>query len=222
MLVLLVTIHLALCSFFVFTPKMLGILVGMYQKDSCAVHRSLAGRRHSTRDTEAVPHGPYDHRDSRVRGYGGRFPCCAGRADFAVVVQRHIPVVRLRLTTEISQLLHKVIDVPVCRSSRFTSPSWRRGSFPWSKLFVGPKASPVAEHGGQCPCCAVLQVLQFSRADVERQPSSHSCTRRFRAWTRSFTRPLCATTGAGCFGAQKTALVLLWRHEVDQLMAVMS
>ena len=39
-------------------------------------------------------------------------------------------MVRLRLTTEISQLLHKVIDVPVWRSSRFTSPSWRRGSFP--------------------------------------------------------------------------------------------
>ena len=62
--VLPVTIHLALCSLFVFTPKMLGILVGMDQTDSCAVQRSLAGRRHSIRDTEAVSHGPCDHRDS--------------------------------------------------------------------------------------------------------------------------------------------------------------
>ena len=116
------TTLLALCSLFVITPKMLGILIGMDQKDSYAVQRSLAGRRHSIRDRVCVD---------------------------------------------------TVVDFPVVQDVQI-SPSWRRGSFPWSKLFVGPKASPVAEHGGRCPCCAVSQVLQFSRADVERQPSSHS------------------------------------------------
>ena len=36
------TILLALCSFFVFTPKMLGILVGMDQKDSYAGSRFIS------------------------------------------------------------------------------------------------------------------------------------------------------------------------------------
>ena len=31
-------------------------------------------------------------------------------------------------------------------------------------------------------------------------------TRHVRAWTRSFTRPLCATTDARCFSVQKTAM----------------
>ena len=43
-------------------------------------------------------------------------------------------------TIEIPQLLDKVVDVPVVQvvwfHRSFTSPSWRRGSFPWSRLFV--------------------------------------------------------------------------------------
>ena len=51
----------------VFKPKMLDILVGMDQKDSYAVQRSLAGRRHSCRDTEAHPHFPCDTEISQFR-----------------------------------------------------------------------------------------------------------------------------------------------------------
>ena len=44
-------------------------------------------------------------------------------------------------TIEIHQLLDKVVHVPVVQVVRFhrsfISPSWRRGSFPWSRLFVG-------------------------------------------------------------------------------------
>ena len=44
-------------------------------------------------------------------------------------------------TIEILQLLDKVVDVPVVQvvwfHRSFISPSWRRGSFPWSRLFVG-------------------------------------------------------------------------------------
>ena len=105
--------------------------------------------------------------------------CCAGRAGFPVVVQRHIPMVRLRLTTEISQLLHKVIDVPVCLSCRSftslsrprgglcssTSLSWCRGGFPWSRLFGGPlqlqligKLIDVCCAGRASYSCAVVEV----------------------------------------------------------------
>ena len=106
--------------------------------------QSIEGRRLPFRGAVADSHGldcSADHRYSPVaRGHGGRFPCCAGRPDFPVVVQRHVPMVRLHLTTEISQLLHKVIDVPVCLSCRsFTSLLRLRGGFPRSRLFVGPQ-----------------------------------------------------------------------------------
>ena len=45
-------------------------------------------------------------------------------------------------TIEIPQLLDTVVDVPVVQvvwfHRSFISPSCRRGSFPWSRLFVGP------------------------------------------------------------------------------------
>ena len=43
-------------------------------------------------------------------------------------------------------MLDKVVDVPVVQvvwfQRSFISPSWRRGSFPWSRLFVGSKKFP--------------------------------------------------------------------------------
>ena len=43
----------------------------------------------------------------------------------------------------------------------------------------------------------VAQVQQFPRVQSVRNcPRSHSCTRRIRAWTLSFTRPFFATTDA--------------------------
>ena len=82
----------------------------------------------------------------------------------------------------------------------------------------------VRVHGYRRPCCAgpagslprrgaellntvavvpvvVSQVLQFSRADVERQPSSHCCSLLNSGLVVAC--PLCA----GWFGVQKTALV---------------
>ena len=65
-----------------------------------------------------------------------RFPC---------VVQRQFPMVQtFRRTTEFPMLLHKVIDVPVCRSCwSFTSPLMRRGGFPRSRLLSDQRDSPV-------------------------------------------------------------------------------
>ena len=75
-----------------------------------------------------------------------RFPCRGAEADSHgpdfVGPQRFL------------QLLHKVIDVPVCRSCRsFTSLLMRRGGFPWS----------VARHGVRCPCCTGRAVRRFCR-----------------------------------------------------------
>ena len=50
-----------------------------------AVHHD---RRHFLRDAEAHPHGPCDHRDPPMARLMLLY---AGRADFPVVVQRHIP-----------------------------------------------------------------------------------------------------------------------------------
>ena len=71
-LVLLVTILPALCSLSSSSSSRCSafLAVCVDQKDSYAVQRSLAGRPHSCRDTEAHPHGPCDHRDfpvSRIR-----------------------------------------------------------------------------------------------------------------------------------------------------------
>ena len=56
-----------------------------------------------------------------------------------VVMQRRIPW--SSQTIEIHQLLDKVVDDPVVQvvwfHRSFISPSWPRGSFPWSRLFVG-------------------------------------------------------------------------------------
>ena len=46
-----------------------------------------------------------------------------------------------------------MVDVPVCRSSRFIFLVVAQWQLPWSRLFVGPFASTVAVHGYQCPCC---------------------------------------------------------------------
>ena len=64
------------------------------------------------------------------------------------------PWSRLLWTTEFLQLLRKVIDVPGCRSCRFSSLLMRRGGFPWSRLLSDQRDSPVRRHGGRCPCCA--------------------------------------------------------------------
>ena len=54
----------------------------------------------------------------------------------------------VRLTMDIPQLLNTVADVPVYRSSRFTSPSWRRGRFHGPNCSFDHGHSTVAEHGG--------------------------------------------------------------------------
>ena len=40
--------------------------------------------------------------------------------------------------------------------------SWCRGRFPWSWRSADHRISPVAPvHGGRCPCCVVVQVVDF-------------------------------------------------------------
>ena len=95
--------------------------------------------------------------------------------------------------------VHTVVDVPValvvCRGAEADS--------------QGPNCSsdhghsPVAEHGGRCPCCAVLQVLTCRL--WRRQLSSHSCSSLNSGLVVAC--PLCATTGAEWFGVQKTVFV---------------
>ena len=61
-------------------------------------------------------------------------------------------------------------------------------------------------------------VQQFPRVQAVRNwLRSHSCTRRIRAWTRSFTRPLCATTDArmvqsaeNCEGFRSCSAPIRW------------
>ena len=102
LLVLLVTIHLALCSLFVFAPKMLGIMAGMDHKEF--------SRLFSTSFTcpLCATTGASGARDSAgaVLGQGCPCPCCAttrahGARDsagavlclLARFVQRHVPMV---------------------------------------------------------------------------------------------------------------------------------
>ena len=140
---------------------------------------------------------------------GGRCPWYASRAGSSSAVAVHlcgrlhpcrgaefIPWSRQFVRPGIPQLLHMVADVPLHRSSRFTSPSWRRGRF------LGPNCSfdhghyTVAEHGGRCPCCAVLQ---FSSADVEETVELPQLQLVFlRGHCRSRTRR-CAMTDAEWF-----------------------
>ena len=119
--------------------------VAREQGDRCLEFPQLLfeGRRHPCLYAEADLCGPVcseNHRDSRVRWHGGRFPCCVGPADSLllwrrhscshscsslrksscrlVMVQRRFPIVQAGMrTTELPQLqfIDKVIDVPVCR-----------------------------------------------------------------------------------------------------------
>ena len=52
-----------------------------------------------------------------------------------------------------------------------------------------------------------VQVLQFSRADVERQPSSHSCSLLNSGLVVAC--PLCATTGAVCSMTWRSSSMVL-------------
>ena len=78
----------------------------------------------------------------------------------------------------------------LCRWSRFTSPSWRRGRFHGPNCSFSHGHSTVAEHGGRCPCCAVLV---FSSADVE-ETAELPQLQLVEFWT-VVACPLCATTG---------------------------
>ena len=164
-------------------PMMLGILAGMDRKDSsdrCPCSRLLNLESPQLQSIQVV--------------------------DISSVAQRQSLMVQtVRWTIDIPQLCTRLSTFLLCRSSRFTSPSWRSGSFHGPICSSDHRHSPVAQHGGRCPCCVVLQVLQFSRADVERQPSSHSCS--FLNSGLVVACLLCATTGARWFGVQKTAVV---------------
>ena len=102
----------------------------------------IYGRRHSLRYAEVDSHGPaVDHRDFAVAvrvGWSMSLVCSrAGSSSAAAVLLRgrphpcrcavSIPWFRQFVRPGIPQLLYKVVDIPVSRSSRFTSPSWRRG-----------------------------------------------------------------------------------------------
>ena len=133
-LVLLVMIHLALCSLLFHQARMLGIMAGMNQKGFFKVvprpipmvfaaqadhgDSPVAGRSSSRRGAEAVSHGPDcspDHIHSSVADYGDRRPCCAGRAGFhpgrGAEVFSHGP--DCCRTIEFPQFVDKVDDVPV-------------------------------------------------------------------------------------------------------------
>ena len=123
-LVLLVTTPLVLCSLFVFTPKMLGIMAGMTQVDSCIEEYREIGLF-----WEMTPLFPYSALwfdsgyifrsvfSGLVYGFDCRklltFRSCSSSlvVEFPVVVQRPFP-----MTTETPQLLlNTVIDAPVAQ-----------------------------------------------------------------------------------------------------------
>ena len=77
---------------------------------------------------------------------GGRCLVCS-RAGFCAAavhqrgrlhsLRRVYPMVQTVVKPGNLQLLYKVVDFPVSWSCRFTSPSWRRGCFLWSRPLVG-------------------------------------------------------------------------------------
>ena len=111
--------------------------------------------------------------------------------DISFEVQRQsLTVQTFRQTIDFLQLLYKVVDVSVSRSSRFSSPSWRRGCFLWSRPLVGP----LRLRSCSTRRMVDVPVVRSHSPRVQtwrRQLSSHSCA-RLSAWTLSCTfSPLC-------------------------------
>ena len=119
--------------------------------------QSIEGRLHSFRAAEADPHGPdcsADHGDSAVAAhFGGRCPCCAGRADSQVLPWRrpwrsHCSSLRNRRS--LYSDCRKLRIFRSCSSSRSLSSCRDDEALPRGPCDHGD--SPVAfGHGGQYP-----------------------------------------------------------------------
>ena len=128
-----------------------------------------------------------------------------------VVVQGAIPMVfllgrpwRLR-----SCSIFLVVDAPVqcCRALTVAIPQVQFLVLLMTCLSLCYDRCRVRQCRKPCWCRSCVRGSAVPRVQsVRRQPSSHSCTCLFHAWTRSFTRPLCATTDAWWFRVQQTAM----------------
>ena len=150
--------------------------------------------------------------------------------DTSFVAKKQLLMVQtVRRTMDIPQLLYTVADVPVVQVLQVVDlPVVARLQIPLRShicsssysldnvvdiLVVAQLLIPLIRFPLRFSSCSTLirwstfavHVLQFSRADVERQPSSHSCSLLNSGL--AVACPLYATTGAEWFGVQKTALV---------------
>ena len=130
-LVLLVTVHLALCSL-IGRPMMFNITAAMDPKDSCDMVPTF--RLQKTAESPQL-------QSVQV-------------VDISFVPKWQIPMVQaIQQTTEIPLLLFDFRwSMPL--SCRFISPSRRRGFSHGPDCPSDHRCSPVAEHGGSCSCCA--------------------------------------------------------------------
>ena len=95
-----------------------------------------AGRRHSLRDTEAVPRGRCDHGDSPV-ARGPLF--CAGRSSLTGAVVKITVVIPQLQHIETSSCVDKVVHMSVvCNDRSLTSPM--------VQVYADHGGSPVAVH----------------------------------------------------------------------------
>ena len=159
---------------------------------SCSLRKSLCLMRTSTflRYAEADPHGPaLDQRDFAVAvcvGWsmslfcsraGSSFRSCSSSSwsSSTLSLRRIYPMVQtVRQTIDIPQLLHMVVDVPVYRSSRFTSPSRRRGKSMVQTVRLTMDIPQLLN------TVFVVPVVRSCSSRVQtwrRQSSSHGCSR---------------------------------------------
>ena len=161
----------AVFSSLVRRPRLIGIMGGIFQKDSYALG---SGTYKAGIAGDCAPGAVFASLVRRPMMLG----ILAGMdlksvfmfVDIPFVLQRQILMVQTFLQTiDFPQLLFKVVDVPVSRSSRFISPSWR-SAVPIVQTVRRTIFFP-SEHGGRCPCCAG-RAGSLSRRGAEAGPWS--------------------------------------------------
>ena len=94
-------------------------------------------------------------------------PLYAGRADFVALHRGRFPRSRLCWTTAFLQLLRKVMDVPVCRSCRFSSLLCAESASHGPDCCRTKEFPQFVDMVADLPVVWVLQILRcYSREDV--------------------------------------------------------
>ena len=183
----------AVFSSLVRRPMMLGIMAFMDQKDSGSViyYAGVAGDNApravflGLQAHDARHHGRFGPEgQSRYGAHGQTVQTVESPqlqsiqvVDISFAAQRQSLMVQtVCQTIDILQLLYKVVDVPVSWSSRFTSPSWRRGRSIVQTVRLTKDIPQLLN------TAAVVPVVRSCSSRIQtwrRQLSSHSCSSSF-------------------------------------------